>query len=86
MKQQKEGILIGQATQGACISSATIKLDEDFSVAVPTELGFTPTGLSICNKPIEPDVIVKPTLDNIHQDYILEAAINYLIEIGTKEK
>ena len=78
IKQQGKGILIGQPTQGAVISANGFRLDTDIFVSIGKEYGFTPSGYPIFDNPILPDIYINYNPNNPNNDYILDAAIEYV--------
>jgi C-terminal processing protease CtpA/Prc len=80
VKDTKVGKIVGQATQGALVSSITIRLDADFSISLGTVYGYSPKGKALLNAPIEPDIPVKTTVEDLKNniDPIFEAAIKAL--------
>ncbi|MDO4178373.1 MAG: S41 family peptidase [Phascolarctobacterium sp.] len=79
VKDTKSGKLFGVKTFGKGSVQSIIYLGKQSAVKVTTAKYYTPSGVSIHNKGIEPDVIVelpeKPTFDNQ-----LDAAKKYLLE------
>lgn len=80
VKDTKVGKIVGQATQGALVSSVTIRLDADFSISLGTVYGYSPKGKDLLNAPVEPDIPVKTTVEDLKNniDPIFEAAIKAL--------
>ena len=78
VKEYGIGKLIGEETQGSLITGVPIRLDNDFTFSLGTKYGYTPTGESFFNSPIQPDLKIKFNHKELDNDQILQAAIKYL--------
>jgi C-terminal processing protease CtpA/Prc len=74
------GTLIGEDTQGALITATPIRLDADFTISIGTMYGYSPAGKLFLNSPIEPDIRVNKSSNNLNSDVILQRAIDFLMK------
>lgn len=79
VKDTKSGKLFGVKTYGKGSVQSVIYLGKESAVKVTTAKYYTPSGVSIHNKGIEPDVLVELP-ENATFDNQLDAAKRYLLE------
>lgn len=77
VKDTKAGKLFGVKTFGKGSVQGVYRIDNDTAVKITTARYYTPSGVSIHNVGIEPDVKIE-LLDNAATDVQLEAAQDYL--------
>ncbi len=80
VKDNNIGKIIGQSTQGGMLYSISIRLDADFSISLGTAYGYYPNGKLIYNAPIQPDIVINPTIETLknNRDITIEEAIKFL--------
>ena len=81
IKDTKAGKLFGVKTFGKGSVQAVYQVSSDTAVKVTTAKYYTPSGVSIHNVGIEPDVVVELP-DDATYDTQLQAAENYLLNLS----